>query len=202
MKELILDDDFAIWDDLTKDELDTLKHNIKNEPGLIPPIVCWADDGKGGKTILDGRTRYKIARTLKINLPVVTRKFANKEAAIKFAFNAQRGRRNVPPGKLAAEYMKRFDANGEAAKQTVAATAQAAGVSKRTMERARTAAKRKSQPAKRKPKSGRERVSTPHRQEAIKAFGVLNRALDKLALADNEKIRAAMKVVYDAIKAK
>jgi ParB-like chromosome segregation protein Spo0J len=52
----------------------------------------------------------------------------------------------------------------------------------------------------RKTKQGREKVPTPHRKAAMVAFSRLVRALERLALNDNEKVRAAMTVVLNVIK--
>lgn len=72
-------------DEVEKKEL---RRSIEEE-GIREPIISW--DG----FIVDGHNRYEIAKELGIAYPVKTKEFADLEAAKRFIYTNQLGRRNV-----------------------------------------------------------------------------------------------------------
>lgn len=98
---------FSIFD-INNNVLTAIKENIESQGyDTAFPIVLW------GHTVIDGHTRLKAAEMAGIkDIPILQKKFSNKQEALEYAIHNQRDRRNMTEGEL-LRCIKRLDKREE-----------------------------------------------------------------------------------------
>lgn len=134
-----------LWPEHTPEELDQLTENCLADPDheRMPPIAVWVNAPKPN-TILDGHHQYVIRSKKRLKIKYAKLKFDMRQDALAYAIQAQLGRRNLDESRRAlavAEMTKsRKPVGGVGADSANLrdrnSMAQAAGVSKRTMDNA------------------------------------------------------------------
>ena len=146
----------------------------RNGFDISKPIVLWKDHDN---IVIDGHTRLQAAQKAKIvQVSVVLKTFPNEEAALKYAIESQKNRRNLSDNELVAcvvELDKRRDkmqnlmqnrteapcgASGKSATET----ASLLGVSTRKVERIRSVMDNADDDIKRMVKTGRMTVNSAY----------------------------------------
>ncbi len=91
---IVIRDEFAeLLPEQSDDELIKLNDSIKQD-GVRDPIVLWKQ-ADGRFVIVDGHTRYGIAKELGIPVPYVVREFEDDDAVKVFIIVTQLARRNI-----------------------------------------------------------------------------------------------------------
>lgn len=93
--DIIVDAEFAaLIPPLTPDERQQLEENIKAHGGARDPIVVWPSKGK--MTLIDGHNRYEICTRLDVPFEIEEVRFDDRNAAMLWIIDNQKGRRNLP----------------------------------------------------------------------------------------------------------
>lgn len=147
----------------------------RNGFDISKPIVLWKDHDN---IVVDGHTRLQAAQKAKIvQVSVVLKTFPNEEAALKYAIESQKNRRNLTDGELVAcvvELDKRMSKAQAGAKRwelaqgcassgkTATDTANLLGVSTRKVEQIRSVMDNADDDIKRMVKTGRMTVNSAY----------------------------------------
>lgn len=94
-EDIKVDAEFAaLIPPLTEDERSQLERNIVDHGGARDPIVVWAKAGK--LTLVDGHNRYEICTRLNLPFEIEEMRFDDRNAAMLWIIDNQKGRRNLP----------------------------------------------------------------------------------------------------------
>jgi ParB-like chromosome segregation protein Spo0J len=137
---------------IDKDVLAAITESVRERFDSERPIVAWKKNDRE-LIVVDGHTRLEAARKARLKqVPVVLRKFPDERAALEYAIAEQRNRRNMSREEQAAYVLRVVEALDQPAqgkrtdldtsrqaggKSGAERTAELAGVSTRTVERAR-----------------------------------------------------------------
>jgi hypothetical protein len=93
-EDIIVDAEFAaLIPPLTVDEREQLEANIASHGGARDPLVVW---GRGGNlTLVDGHNRYEICTRLDLQFEIEEMRFDDRNAAMLWIIDNQKGRRNL-----------------------------------------------------------------------------------------------------------
>jgi hypothetical protein len=93
-EDIVVDQEFAdLIPPLTADEREQLEANISAHGGARDPIVVWSKSGK--LTIVDGHNRYDICTRLDLPFEIEEMRFDDRNAAMLWIIDNQKGRRNL-----------------------------------------------------------------------------------------------------------
>jgi len=171
VSNLRIDKEFrALIPPLAPEELAQLEANIKAE-GCRDPLVAWND------LLVDGHNRFDICTSNNIKFKIVTRDFADRDEAMLWMIDNQKGRRNIADIDRIALASKREEIIAKSAKKNL--TTPTGGLTSAKLP--------KSQP----------KIDT--RKESAKAAGVGERTYDagKLILKAAKEGKIEPKVVED-----
>lgn len=94
-EDIIVDAEFAaLIPPLTEDERSQLERNIVDHGSARDPLVVWAKAGK--LTLVDGHNRYEICTRLDLPFEIEEMPFDDRNAAMLWIIDNQKGRRNLP----------------------------------------------------------------------------------------------------------
>lgn len=94
-EDIQIDAEFAaLIPPLTDDERSQLERNIVDHGGARDPLVVWAKAGK--LTLVDGHNRYEICTRLDLPFEIEEMRFDDRNAAMLWIIDNQKGRRNLP----------------------------------------------------------------------------------------------------------
>jgi hypothetical protein len=93
-EDIKIDAEFAgLIPPLTQDEREQLEANITAHGGARDPLVVWAKAGK--LTLVDGHNRYEICTRLDLPFEIEEMRFDDRNAAMLWIIDNQKGRRNL-----------------------------------------------------------------------------------------------------------
>lgn len=94
-EDIKIDAEFAaLVPPLTDDERSQLERNIVDHGGARDPIVAWVK--AGNLTMVDGHNRYEICTRLDLPFEIEEMRFDDRNAAMLWIIDNQKGRRNLP----------------------------------------------------------------------------------------------------------
>lgn len=94
-EDIKIDAEFAgLIPPLTDDERSQLERNIVDHGGARDPLVVWAKAGQ--LTLVDGHNRYEICTRLDLPFDTAEMRFDDRNAAMLWIIDNQKGRRNLP----------------------------------------------------------------------------------------------------------
>lgn len=94
-EDIKIDAEFAaLIPPMTADERTQLEENIKEHGGARDPLVVWPS--RGTLTLIDGHNRYEICTRLDLPFQIEEVRFDDRNAAMLWIIDNQKGRRNLP----------------------------------------------------------------------------------------------------------
>jgi hypothetical protein len=105
-EDIIVDAEFAaLIPPLSAEERQQLEENIIEHGGARDPLVVWAN--KGTLTLLDGHNRYEICTRLGVDFDIKEMRFDDRNHAMLWIIDNQKGRRNLAAFALVELELKR-----------------------------------------------------------------------------------------------